>query len=528
MAAPDRSIRHRFAGGWATDFGTLAEISGEGGRIDLPFLLRAENIYYQLNGACRKVGGTTKYNSSALGGGDQIRGMFEFVKIGTAGSSTRKRVCHVGTTVLKDDNDASFTSIFTGLEDDKVPHYSVFNDTLIIASDSTSDVPKSWDQTTAQNLSADAPNFAFSVPHVNKLWAAGDASQPSRLYYSETLDATTWTTGDGGNIDIDPDDGDQITAIYPHREVLVVFKGPNFGSIHLIRGATSSTFSRIRLLNGVGAIWQNLVFPLPNDVGFVNVDGTIRTLAASDRFGDFENASLSLPINSWLQDNVNLATSKLGSSAVDSGRNYCLIALPIQSSATPNTIIMMDYRFPASPRFAQWTAFDNYCVARMSDSSSNSRPIIYFGGSDGFIRKSQQPTRSIDGSGAISAYVQSPFLHYGVPGRAKSIQHVGLGTKVVGSATIDVSLKTDSSQTSLDVSLESTGDVLGPASANQFTLGTSTLAEDAYATTWQDVITGGDFRSISYELSNVTADEDFEVDTIYAVFEEAATPNYEN
>ena len=136
--------------------------------------------------------------------------------------------------------------------------------------------------------------------------------------------------------------------------------------------------------------------------------------------------------------------------------------------------------------------------------------------------------RSIDGSGAYSSYARTPFTHYGSPERSKVVQYVGLGTNVVGSSTLDLSLKTDMGSVSIDVDLISAGDVLGSADANEFTLDTSTLAEDAYQTIWTDVIDSGDFRSVSYEISNGTINEDFDLDHIYAVIETSTNPNYEN
>lgn len=528
MASREVALRHVFNGGWATDFGVQAEVSGDGGLVQIPWLLRAENVFYTLKGNPRKVGGTTKYNSTAIESGEEIRGMFEYVRVGTAGSSTRKRVVHAGTKILADDNDGTFASLFTGLEDGKTPNYNTFADLLIMASDSTVDVPKSWDQTTAQNLAGSPPNFAFSVTHVNRVWASGNAALPSRVYYSATGDPEDWSGADTGSIDVDPDDGDIVTGLYPFRGVLLVFKGPNRGSIHIISGRTTSTFVRDLLVPGVGAAWQNLIFPFGNDVGFMSPDGLVRSVRATEKFGDFEQAQLSLPIQSWLRENVNTQALRTGWAATDHSQGYVIFTLPLDGSSVPNRTIMMDFRFDP-PRWADWDDFAAYSVSYMSNPTSRDRPILYFGGTDGFLRKAQQPVLSIDEATGIGAYVRTPFLNYGAPHRLKTIQHLGIGAQVRVMSTLHVELrKGDATATEIDFDLSSGGFVLGDADENEFTLDTSTLADDQYKTTWADATESGQFREISYELSNEDAGEDLDVDAIHIILEASTTPSYEN
>lgn len=525
MAAKNTALRHIFAGGLATDFGTFADVAADNsGRVVIPFLLRAENVFYLRNGAVRKIGGTTKYNSTVLESGAEVTGLFEYVKIGTTGTATRKKVCHVSTKIKADANDGSFSDIFTGLEDEKVPNYCLFEDSLIISSDSTVDVPKTWDQTTAANLGGSPPNFAFAVAHVNRVWAAGDVANPSRLYYSSLLEAAEWGgTGNSGSIDIEPSDGDVITAIYPFRNELLVFKGPNKGSIHRITGATPSTFAREQFINGVGAVGQNSLFTFGSDLGFVWADGTIRTLLASERFGDFQMATLSLPIDSMILERLNTAQMRKAWAAVDPLRNQVIFTLPFDASTKPNLTLMMDFQFLRSepfPRFATWTAIGAWSVARMSNPSNNARHEIYVGGNDGFIRRLNGADRNIDGGAtAIEAYVKTPFMHYGLPKDNKCLRALGLGVSPKGSYDVTLGWRRDSqAEQTVDVSQDGS-DVLGPGSVDIFTLDSSTLAGDAHRVRWVETTEGDQFRDISYEFRNTDVNEDMEVYSIVAVIE---------
>lgn len=523
MAAPDTPIRHLISGGFASDRGNLAEVELEGSAIRIPFFTRLENFYFEKNSSLHKIGGTSKYNATTIDSGEEIRGMLEYVRQGSLGSPARKRVVHAGTKVLADSNDGSFSSIVTGLTNNAVPNYTVFEDSLIISSDSGVDAPRTWDQTTAAALGGSPPTFAFSVTYAGRLWAAGNPALPSRLYYSSLQNAAEWNgAGDSGSINIDPNDGDIITGIYPFRGSLIVFKGPNFGSIHIISGRTVATFARDVLTRGIGAAWQNSIFPYANDLGFLAFDGTIRSLSATDKFGDLEETHLSRDITSWIQGHVNTQQLRKAWAATDTTRGYVLFTLPVDGSAMPNQTLMMDYRF-GEPRFSLWLATPGWSVARMSDPGSRDRPILYIGGNDGFIRKTQQPTRAVDDTTAIEAFAKTPYFHYNTQNRAKTIQHFGLGIQQHGTSEVEFAISNPIASTTFDVDA-STGDVL-----DEFILDEDELAADAYLTHWEDATGGpGQAREFAYEISNTSLNQDIEFNAIHIVFESNANPDYKN
>src|SRR3990167_3092691 len=254
-------IKHTFGGGWATDLGPSADvIPDQTGRVVVPFLTNAENVLYELDGGPHKSPGTTDVNSSAIGSGAAVRGLYEYWRMGTSGTATQKRIAVASSIVYADAADGVFASIATGKATSAVWNFSTFDDILIIANDDTADVPMSYDNTTFQNLAGSPPNFAFSVKHHNYQFAAGVATAPSLLYYSNSLNPELWTGGTSGSISIDPDDGDEITGLISHKNELWVFKGPHKGSIHRITGTSSSTWARETFVSGVGGVWCNSVF----------------------------------------------------------------------------------------------------------------------------------------------------------------------------------------------------------------------------------------------------------------------------
>lgn len=515
MTTNNLNIRHRFGGGWATDFGPSTDVAPDpNGIMDIPFLLDAENVFYELDGGPHKIPGTSKVNSSALESGADVLGIFDYWDTGTGTSSQQHRILHVGAGIYKDDGDGSFSKLFT-VTSGAIPSYAVLEDLLVLADDSNN-APNSWDGTTAQALAGSPPSFSFAVEHQNKMWAAGVAANSSRLYYSVSLNAGDWAGSGSGSIDISPRDGDRITGIVSHKNELWIFKGPYKGSIHRITGSAPTggdAFARKTFIHGVGSVNHNSIFKFRGDIGFVWSDGTVRSLSATERFGDFAEAALSRPINSgYIDIRLNQGQLKKCWAATDELAGRMLLTVPTDGSNTPNVILALDYRFDPG----RWSYISNivaHSIASIVDPADSNRHVIMFGGTDGFLYKWNQSTRT--NGGAIAALITTPFFTYGVPIALKTLETLGIGIQVKNNGNITVNFRRDGN-TQQTSTLASQGfDVLGGAASNQFTLGTSQLGGSLFLDLYDENAVG-DFHAISYQVSHSTDLEDLELHSISA------------
>lgn len=512
MAQDGRFVTHRFAGGWDTDSGPTASVPIDD-VVAIPFLIDAENVLFERDGGPHKIPGTAKLNSAELESGATVMGLFDFWITGSGSGSTQHRIIHVGTTIKKDDADGSFSDIFTGLTSGAIPCYAVLEDILVIASDSSSDVPRSWDGTTAQNLAGTPPNFSICAKHQNRMWAAGVNGNASRLYYSALLDPEDWVGSGSGSIDIDPNDGDRITAIASHRNELWVFKGPYKGSIHRITGSSPTgddAFARKTFVDGLGAVNHNGLFRFANDLGFVWSDGSVRSLAATDAFGDYAEAALSRPINvNYLGDRGNLARFDQAWAAVDDILGIVAITIPVDGSSTNNVIIAMDFRF-APARWSLVSAISAACVASVVDSSSVNRRQLMLGGYDGYVRKWGQKDRTNDGTG-ISLKVTTPHFNYGLPAHKKTIDFASIGFAPKNDASVTFGWQRDNMAQQTTTVTQG-----GGAQLDSFVLGTDTLGGAAFVDRFMDLTEGGEFRSVRYQVTHSANDEDVEFHSIGA------------
>lgn len=512
-------IRHRFGGGWSTDQGPTVDVSPDAsGLVVIPFLLTAQDCTFELDGGPHEIGGASKVNSSAVESGAVVMGVYDYWRQGTGGSPSRRRVLHAADKVLADTDDGSFaTTIGSGLESGKVPCYFTFDDLLIFSSDSTTDVPRSWDQTTAQALAGSPPRFSFGVSHKNRAWAAGNYAAPSRLYYSSNTDPEDWTTS-GGSIDIDPNDGDIITGIRSHKNELWVFKGPNKGSIHRITGSSptgSDGFARTTFVTGIGAAWHNTIFNFGDDLGFVSQFGSVHSLSATAAFGDFFEAALSRPINKWIFEHLNYNRLRNIGAVTDPLNGIVYITMSIDASSTNNVVLAMDFR--GAPNVIRWSYIQAYKQASLGlFVDTNGVRRVLGGGNDGFVRRLNIIDRAIDGSTALSFNVKTPHLNYGNPMLMKTLAGLAFGIAPKGNFNFTGGWTRDANAEQTTTVAQGGGDVLGVATSNQFTLDTSQLAGAQFVDVFYEAEEGGEFRSIQYRVAQSAVNEDIELHTITA------------
>ncbi len=466
MPTRDQKVVINFAGGWATDFGPAFSASPQGNAMTLPFLLTADNVFYELDGGIHKVGGTTKLNASQIteaGVGVPVQGVFDYWKQGTVATESQQIVAYVGTQIVKiSPTTGVVTQLKSGLQSGKQPCFEVFKDSLILTTDSTVDTPQTWDQVagSTSNLGGSPPKFSFMVKHKNRIFASGVATNASRLYYSAALDATTWAGLDAGSIDIDPDDGDRITGLISHKNELIVFKGPNKLSIHRLAGSAptgTDAFVRVPFITGVGAVNHNSIFRLNDDVVFASPRG-LHSLAATAAFGNYIEAFLSRPILTYYQDLVNHAGLNTIWGVNYQGRGLAIWTVPT-ASTTKDTYLVYDYRFQPG-RWSRWFGYLNANSLAIVQSSSRV-PKVYAGTTDGFVHLLNTTDRSIAGGQAYTATVNTPFLNFGTSATTKSVGDTFLSIVPKGSYSFNFGHVLDSQSLKTFTVSESGSDPLG-------------------------------------------------------------------
>jgi hypothetical protein len=221
-------------------------------------------------------------------------------------------------------------------------------------------------------------------------------------------------------------------------------------------------------IRGVGAAGHNSIFRFRDDIGFIDAKtGSIRSLNATDKFGDFREASLSFPINDFLLKRVNKAALKGAWTVQDISHGSVLLTIPLDTSSTNTTVLNMDYRFDP-PRWSHWPAIAAECLASVIDSTKASRETPFIGDTSGFVRRTNIANRSIDGTTSINYKVTLPHLDFGNPVAMKTIARVGVGVSPRGDYNGTFGWERDDNAQQTTTFSPGGGDVLAGATTGKF------------------------------------------------------------
>ena len=495
------------AGGFDTDSGPSASFAQDPqGYVVVPWLIDADNAVFELDGWPRKMPGAARVNTTPTGATDAVMGGVDYWRQGTSGAPAQMRVIYAGSVIYKDDADGVWDSLSTGNEAGEMPAFAIMNDNLILATTSNTDVPRTYDQSSITNLGGTPPNFAFHVEHKDRMWAAGVIANPSRLYYSALGNPADWTGAGSGSIDFFSDDGDQLTGLASHHDELVVFKGPNHGSLYRLIGSSptgAEAFQVLPFVTGVGCTSHQSIIRAGKDLVWWDQNG-IHSLIATANFGDYDQAFLSRAFARYYRESLNHTRLDFVTGVNWTNAGLALWTVSRSGATTNNLILGLDYRFRPARAFL-WPAYAAASLFIVRDGTAGRIP--WAGTYTGLVLRTNQTSRNLDGT-AYPYRVTCPGLTFGadafydkVAGRGR----VGFAPK--GDTTFSVRWTRDANtQQSASVS-QGGGATLGD-SADPFTLDTDTLGGNTFASAFFDM--EGSFKELSLQLLQDDLDVDCE------------------
>lgn len=289
-----------------------------------------DNITFDTSGGRKKRGGISYLNTTTI----SISGSAPDLIWATdywANVSSTKRAYHVAITSSGKALRSPYNNIYSTFNSAATAVISVtqgqitsevFNEDLIIGY-SKSAVPKVWDnQNTAVNL-VNATAATGSYPsgwllraHRNRLWVAGNSSNPDRIYYSGFTagvpDHRAWNTASSaGFIDIFPGDGDPegITAIFPeiNQGGLYVAKRTKIYFIDT-SDPDDANWSLALVSKGIGCVSHNAAVAVgQTDILFPSDRGIHSLGQVISQAGIIEASFISADIHTDYQDVLNTA-----------------------------------------------------------------------------------------------------------------------------------------------------------------------------------------------------------------------------
>ena len=355
-----------------------------------------------------KRGGFAKVNSVALTGSTGIFGLGTYYKTGGSAylmlaSHTTIQSIHTGT--------GAFTELITGLVTNERTRFKQFKNIVVITK--ASDVPYKYSgggAGTGAVLDGEPPTCPYQVVFKNYHFLAGNATYPSRLYYSKLDDNETW--GGTDFVDVYPDDGDIIVGLEVTFDSLIIFKEygiyiltgdcPTYTEgLTLWRIDKASTDTGSVAQGSITSVGRNLIYISRNN-GIQTFGGTMVTSEGTE-VSNISSALLSKDVTPTIKG---LSTTRLNQAEAINWDYKYMCSVPNGSSTTNNLNLVYDY---AKAGWYIWNIPANcWTIFRTSGADD-----LYFGSpSTGFIYKYTPDTYS-DAGVAINAYYKTKDFNLG-------------------------------------------------------------------------------------------------------------------
>lgn len=508
--------------------GLIAEIPiGTDGMIGSPAhplvsptrLIDCNNIEYG-TGLIRKEGGSAKYNGTAITGAPDVLGGHDW----WPSAGTQRMVVLTSTgDLLKDSGAGTFgVTLDSGLTvPDDVPVFvdggkeaAAGNRKLFVFTGKNAVQVLSGDGATTADLTTPPADWTGANQpitgciHIGKLWGAGNANDPHRVYYSTTSNHEDFTGGGSGSLSVYPGEGEGIAAIFSFKGLLVIFKAPTGIYVVDAQDPTVANWTTSRISKEIGIAGPGAGCIIDDDILFLEHGGEFNLVSAVQEFGNLGTKSLSdvLEMTDFIHENFDKETLNKTSCVFYADKREAHFYVTGTGSSHTNIRIVFDWKREI-PRFrlSRRDSEGHFIFLRTKEGVR--KP--YLGYHDGFVYEIDTDSKSFDGTGYEGMF-QTPHLDFShldpkLATKRKSGLFLELLTQPEGNWDLSVEVYWDAEyQETINFNMGSTGVGLGT-----FVIGTDALAQDQLLNRKKRMTGSG--RRLSLKGKNSGAAQDFSV-----------------
>jgi hypothetical protein len=278
----------------------------------------------------------------------------------------------------------------------------------------------------------------YVTTHDKHLIAAGVEDNLSTIFYSATLDPTSFTGTGSGSIVVE----DQIEGIRGFRNELFIFCTNSI--FKLININDSSNIAIVPVTKNVGCLSGYSIQEIGGDLIFLAPDG-LRTVAGTARIGDIELGTVSKaiqPLVTALAENIN--TFVIDSVVLREKSQYRLFYTDTSLEQTQQKGIIGTLR----PNGFQWSETRSLEVTAIgSGFDSNNVEQYYHGDTEGFVYQ-HDTGNSFNGSNILARF-ETPNYDYGDLGTLKTLHYVRVSASSEGIVEPDLQVRFDYGNTDI-------------------------------------------------------------------------------
>ena len=278
----------------------------------------------------------------------------------------------------------------------------------------------------------------YVTTHDKHLIAAGVEDNLSTVFYSATLDPTSFSGTGSGSIVLE----DQIEGVRGFRNELFIFCTNSI--FKLININDASNIAIVPVTKNVGCLSGYSIQEIGGDLIFLAPDG-LRTVAGTARIGDVELGTVSKaiqPLVTELAENIN--TFVIDSVVLREKSQYRLFYTNTSLEQTQQKGIIGTLR----PNGFQWSETRSLEVTAIGSGFDNNNVEQYYhGDTEGFVYQ-HDTGNSFDGSNILARF-ETPNYDYGDLGTLKTLHYVRVSASSEGIVEPDIQVRFDYGNTDI-------------------------------------------------------------------------------
>lgn len=291
-------------------------------------------------------------------------------------------------------------------------------------------------------------DWAASFPicgclHDNRLWGAGNASDPHRLYYSMLTDHGDFVDASAGTLAIFPGEGDQIVGIKSFRGLLLVAKYPR--GIYLVdtRDPDRSNWRVDKLNDAVGLAGPNAFLQISNDMLMLDTGGNFHLASTIDDISDIRtsDAGKLQDISTFMRSNVNLSGLRKATAVWYAAKSKAWFTMPLAGATDNNLRMIIDFNeAQVGPRFflSRRDIANGMWLRR--DATGVERPTI--GDDEGFVWILDQEERNKDGDAYEMSFetaeIDFSYIDPELAAHTKNGQYIEIVADLISNSLLNV------------------------------------------------------------------------------------------
>ena len=278
----------------------------------------------------------------------------------------------------------------------------------------------------------------YVTTHDKHLIAAGVEDNLSTVFFSATLDPTSFSGSGSGSIVVE----DQIEGIRGFRNELFIFCTNSI--FKLININDSSNIAIIPVTKNVGCLSGYSIQEIGGDLIFLAPDG-LRTVAGTARIGDVELGTVSKAIQPLVTDlTENINNFVINSLVLREKSQYRLFYTNTSLEQTQQKGIIGTLR----PNGFQWSETRSLEVTAIgSGFDSNNVEQYYHGDTNGFVYQ-HDIGNDFDGSNILARF-ETPNYDYGDLGTLKTLHYIKVSASSEGITQPDLQIRFDYGNTDI-------------------------------------------------------------------------------